>query len=153
MNDQAGGGAPAAETAGGDAPAQSAKEEHFNLVVGKATDKLEWWQQVPAWVLGLAAIVGAGCLIGLGRHLTDAQSRDAWAAVIVALFLAVLLSYRSACTLNAKNGGAAGDAPKDKGGAGDTTEDEGGAEPQGRTAPAPPGAAQPGANPPTPENG
>jgi hypothetical protein len=72
----------------------------FQLVVGKATDAFRPWQQIPAWVLGLAAIIGAGFLIAFPRHLTDAQSRDAWAAVIVALFLAALLSFRSAFTLN-----------------------------------------------------
>src|SRR2546430_11399727 len=71
----------------------------FKLVVGKATDAFKPWQQIPAWVLGLAAIIGAGFLIAFPRHLTDAQTRDAWAAVIVALFLAVLLSFRSAFTL------------------------------------------------------
>jgi hypothetical protein len=116
MNDQAGGGPPATTGQGGaGSQAATANEEHFNLVVGKATDKFDLWQQLPAWVLGAAAIVGAGCLIGFARHLTDAQSRDAWAAVIVALFLSVLLSYRSAFTLNANGGGGSGDAVKDAG--------------------------------------
>ena len=90
----------------------------FQLVVGKATDAFNPWQQIPAWVLGLAAIVGAGFLIAFPRHLTDAQTRDAWTAVIVALFLAVLLSFRSAFTLNDQDGtgggpGAADNAGKD----------------------------------------
>ena|ERR1700761_1051546 len=72
----------------------------FDLVVGKATDTFDPWQQIPAWVLGGAAILGGAALIAFPKHLTDAQSRDAWAAVIVALFLAVVLSYRSAFTLN-----------------------------------------------------
>jgi uncharacterized membrane protein YraQ (UPF0718 family) len=72
----------------------------FELVVGKATDAYKDWQQVPAWVLGGAAIVGAGVLIVNPGGLSDAESRDAWAAIIVALFLAVLLSFRSAFTLN-----------------------------------------------------
>jgi hypothetical protein len=79
----------------------------FKLVVGKATDAFKPWQQIPAWVLGLAAIVGAGFLIAFPRHLTDAQTRDAWTAVIVALFLAVLLSFRSAFTLNDDGGNGA----------------------------------------------
>jgi hypothetical protein len=108
MNDQA---------AGANAGAKSADEAHFNLVVDKATDKFDKWQQIPAWVLGAAAIVGAACLIAFAPHLSDAQSRDAWAAVIVALFLAVLLSYRSAFTLNA-NGGGAADAGGGGGGGG-----------------------------------
>jgi hypothetical protein len=81
----------------------------FQLVVGKATDAFSPWQQIPAWVLGLAAIIGAGFLIAFPRHPTDAQARDAWTAVVVALLLAVLLSFRSAFTLNDKDG-AAGEA-------------------------------------------
>ncbi|MBV8952833.1 MAG: hypothetical protein JO153_05300 [Solirubrobacterales bacterium] len=72
----------------------------LELIVGKATDAYKLWQQLPAWVLGAAAIIGAGFLIAFPRHLTDAQSRDAWAAVIVSLILAVVLSFRSAFTLN-----------------------------------------------------
>jgi hypothetical protein len=72
----------------------------FDLVLGKATDKFDLWQQIPAWVLGLAAILGGAALIAFPKHLSDQQTRDAWTAVIVALFLAVLLSYRSALTLS-----------------------------------------------------
>jgi hypothetical protein len=72
----------------------------FDLVVGKSTDAFRWWQQVPAWVLGLAAIAGGAALIAFPKHLNTDQTRDAWAAVIVALVMAVLLSYRSAFTLN-----------------------------------------------------
>lgn len=66
---------------------------------GKPPTSLHW-QQVPAWLLGLAAIAGGAALIAFPKHLTSDQSRDAWAAVIVALFLAALLSYRSALTIN-----------------------------------------------------
>jgi hypothetical protein len=72
----------------------------LDLVVGKATDTFHLWQQIPAWVLGAAAITGGGFLIAFPNHLNPAQSRDAWVAVIIALFLAVLLSYRSAFTLD-----------------------------------------------------
>jgi hypothetical protein len=72
----------------------------FDLVVSKATDRFAPWQQIPAWVLGLAAILGGAALIAFPKHLSADQTRDAWAAVIVALVLAVLLSYRSAFTLN-----------------------------------------------------
>jgi hypothetical protein len=71
-------------------------EGKFDLVVGKSTDKFYVWQQVPAWVLGGAAIAGGGVLIALPKH----QTPNAWAAVIIGLFLAGLLSYRSAFTLN-----------------------------------------------------
>ncbi len=77
----------------------------FDLVVSKSTDAFSWWQQLPAWVLGLAAIAGGAALIAFPKHLSPDQSRDAWAAVIVALVLAVLLSYRSAFTLNDTPGG------------------------------------------------
>jgi hypothetical protein len=72
----------------------------LDLVVGKATDSFRVWQQVPAWVLGLAAIVGGGFLIAYPNHVKGSNSTAAWTAVIVALVLAVLLSYRSAFTLN-----------------------------------------------------
>jgi hypothetical protein len=85
----------------GDASDAAAELE---LIVGKATDAYKLWQQLPAWVLGAAAIIGAGFLIAFPRHLTDAQSRDAWAAVIVSLILAVVLSFRSAFTLNDDRG-------------------------------------------------
>jgi hypothetical protein len=84
----------------------------FELVLGKATDKFALWQQMPAWLLGLAAILGGAALIAFPKHLNAQQSRDAWVAVIIALFLAVLLSYRSAFTLNEDKPGdqqAAGD--------------------------------------------
>jgi hypothetical protein len=81
---------------GGNAEAKAG----FDLVVGKATDAYKLWQQIPAWVLGAAAIVGAAVLIANPGNLSDGQSRDAWAAIIVALFLAVLVSFRSAFTLN-----------------------------------------------------
>ena len=32
-----------------------------DLVIGKSTDKFELWQQIPAWVLGSAAILGERC--------------------------------------------------------------------------------------------
>jgi hypothetical protein len=72
----------------------------LDLVVGKATDTFHVWQQVPAWVLGLAAIVGGGFLIAFPNHVKGSNSTAAWTAVIVALVLAVALSYRSAFTLN-----------------------------------------------------
>jgi hypothetical protein len=70
------------------------------LVVGKATDAFHRWQQVPAWVLGLSAIVAGGFLIAFPNHVRGSNSTAAWTAVIVALVLAVLLSYRSAFTLD-----------------------------------------------------
>jgi hypothetical protein len=71
----------------------------LDLVVDKATDSFRWWRQVPAWILGLSAIVGGGFLIAFPKHLKGTDPADAGAAVIIALVLAVLLSYRSAFTL------------------------------------------------------
>jgi hypothetical protein len=88
----------------------SGSKSAFDLVVDKATDRFYWWQQLPAWVLGLAAIAGGGFLIAFPKHLTADQARSAWAAIIVALFLAVLLSYRSAFTLSDDGKGAGGDS-------------------------------------------
>ena len=88
-----------------DTPSSGAKpapasQDKFDLVLGKATDTFSPWQQVPAWVLGAAAILGGAALLAFPKHFTADQSRDAWAGVIVALFLAALLSYRSALTLS-----------------------------------------------------
>jgi hypothetical protein len=80
------------------------------VVLGKATDTFSWWQQIPAWLLGLAAVAGGAMLIAFPKHLSTDQTRDAWAAVIVALFLAVLLSYRSALTLSKDSGADTGQA-------------------------------------------
>lgn len=91
------------------ADSTSTSKEAFDFVVGKATDRFQPWQQVPAWVLGLAAIAGGGFLIAFPKHLATDQTRDAWAAVIVALVLAALLSYRSAFTLNDMPAGEARD--------------------------------------------
>ena len=90
----------------------STSKAAFDLVVGKSTDAFRWWQQLPAWVLGLAAIAGGAALIAFPKHLNPDQTRDAWAAVIVALVLAVLLSYRSAFTMNdtPSSGGQQGQA-------------------------------------------
>ena len=96
------------ETTSADTTSESKRA--FDLVVDKATDRFYWWQQLPAWVLGLAAIAGGGFLIAFPKHLTADQARDAWAAVIVALFLAVLLSYRSAFTLSDDGKGSDGAA-------------------------------------------
>ena len=80
-----------------------------DLVIGKSTDKYYKWQQIPAWVLGGAAILGGAALIAFPKH----QTTNAWAAVIVGLFLAVVLSYRSAFTLNDDPGsrGSGGTGP------------------------------------------
>jgi hypothetical protein len=107
-----------AATPGAD-PGKDSKSA-FEIVVGKATDKFDLWQQLPAWILGGAAIVGGAFLIAFPKS----QSRNAWAAVIVALFLAVLLSYRSAFTLNedgtTKTAGDANAAGRTPNAAGDT---------------------------------
>lgn len=87
--------------AGAGANGAQAAADNFSLVVGKATDSFDLWQQVPAWVLGIAAIAGGGFLIAFPDNLDHTQTADAWAAVIVALILAVVLSYRSAFTLTA----------------------------------------------------
>jgi hypothetical protein len=83
----------------------------LDLVVDKATDSFRWWQQVPAWILGLSAIVGGGFLIAFPKHLKGTDPADAWAAVIIALVLAVLLSYRSAFTLTEGGAPSKSDGP------------------------------------------
>ncbi len=93
----------AGDPAPGDGGAPPAKGT-VDLVIGKSTDKYYKWQQIPAWVLGGAAILGGAALIAFPKH----QTTNAWAAVIVGLFLAAMLSYRSAFTLNDDSGGSDG---------------------------------------------
>ena len=103
---------------GGDEPRT---EGAVDLVIGKSTDKFELWQQIPAWVLGSAAILGGAVLIAFPKH----QTTNAWAAVIVGLFLAVMLSYRSAFTLNDDSGGRDGSGGGGSGGGGANKQPEG----------------------------
>jgi hypothetical protein len=121
-------GDQAAPAAPGAAPAQPAQQptvpaaeiaKALNIVVGQPTEKFEPWQQIPAWVLGAAAIIAGGFLLAWPP---SEGLQESWAAVIVTLFLAVILSYRSKFSLGTPDQPATG---ADTGGGG------GGAQPPG----------------------
>jgi hypothetical protein len=62
--------------------------------VGPATKRFHLWQQVPAWLLGFAAI-GLGFLMVLRGY----DSAAGWFAVSTAVILSVIGSYRSPFSL------------------------------------------------------
>ena len=68
------------------------------------THEFHWWEQVPAWLLGLISVGFAVLLV-----LRKSDDENAWAFAIVALFVSVLLSYRSAFTIGAPPEGDTGD--------------------------------------------
>ncbi len=120
---------------------ESTTKGTVDLVIGKSTDKFELWQQIPAWALGSAAILGAAALIAFPKH----QTTNAWAAVIVGLFLAVMLSYRSAFTLNDDSGGGDGSA----GGGANKQPEAGKGQPEAGKGQPEAGKGQPPAKPPS----
>jgi hypothetical protein len=67
---------------------QNAANLHFQ--VEGATKRFHLWQQLPAWVLGFAA-VGLGFLM----VLRDYDSAGGWFAVSVAVGVSVVASFRS----------------------------------------------------------
>ena len=65
-------------------------DANLHVQVGPATKRFHLWQQVPAWLLGFAAI-GLGFLMVLRGY----DSAAGWFAVSTAVILAVIGSYRS----------------------------------------------------------
>jgi hypothetical protein len=65
-------------------------DANLHVQVGPATRRFHIWQQVPAWLLGFAAI-GLGFLMVLRGY----DSAAGWFAVSTAVILAVIGSYRS----------------------------------------------------------
>jgi hypothetical protein len=71
-------------------PAEKKDEANLHVTVTGATRKFHLWQQMPAWVLGFAA-VGLGFLM----VLRDYDSGAGWFAVSTAVVLSVIASFRS----------------------------------------------------------
>ncbi|HVA32276.1 MAG TPA: hypothetical protein VMU58_13515 [Gaiellaceae bacterium] len=65
-------------------------DANLHVQVGPATRRFHLWQQVPAWLLGFAAI-GLGFLMVLRGY----DSAAGWFAVSTAILLSVIGSYRS----------------------------------------------------------
>jgi hypothetical protein len=65
-------------------------DANLHVQVGPATKRFHIWQQVPAWLLGFAAI-GLGFLMVLRGY----DSAAGWFAVSTAILLSVIGSYRS----------------------------------------------------------
>src|SRR5258706_10108632 len=84
MNDH---GAPVAAR---NEPAAIKSDANLHVEVTNATKRFHLWQQVPAWLLGFAAI-GLGFLMVLRGY----DSAAGWFAVSTAVILAVIGSYRS----------------------------------------------------------
>ena len=70
--------------------AQLQTDANLHVQVGPATKRFHIWQQVPAWLLGFAAI-GLGFLMVLRGY----DSAAGWFAVSTAIVLAVIGSFRS----------------------------------------------------------
>jgi uncharacterized membrane protein len=65
-------------------------DANLHVQVGAATRRFHAWQQIPAWLLGFAA-VGLGFLMVLRGY----DSAAGWFAVSTAVVLSVIASYRS----------------------------------------------------------
>ena len=71
-------------------PAEITSDANLHVEVTGATKRFHLWQQVPAWILGFAAI-GLGFLMVLRGY----DSAAGWFAVSTAILLSVIGSYRS----------------------------------------------------------
>jgi hypothetical protein len=71
-------------------PAEITADANLHVTVTGATNRFRLWQQVPAWVLGFAAI-GLGFLMVLRGY----DSAAGWFAVSTAIILAVVASFHS----------------------------------------------------------
>jgi hypothetical protein len=65
-------------------------DANLHVQVGPATKRFHIWQQVPAWMLGFAAL-GLGFVMVLRGY----DSAAGWFAVSTAILLSVIGSYRS----------------------------------------------------------
>ncbi len=65
-------------------------DANLHVQVGPATKRFHLWQQVPAWLLGFAAL-GLGFIMVLRGY----DSAAGWFAVSTAILLSVIGSYRS----------------------------------------------------------
>jgi hypothetical protein len=65
-------------------------DANLHVTVTGATNRFRIWQQVPAWILGFAAIG-----LGFVMVLRDYDSAAGWLAVSTAVILAVVASFHS----------------------------------------------------------
>ena len=65
-------------------------DANLHVQVGPATRRFHIWQQVPAWLLGFAALA-----LGFLMVLEGYDSAAGWFAVSTAVILSVIGSYRS----------------------------------------------------------
>ncbi len=77
-----------------DGAAQLQSDANLHLQVTGAIRAFHRWQQVPAWLLGFAAIA-----LGFVMVFTDYDSAAGWFAVSTAIVLAVVASFRSPFSL------------------------------------------------------
>lgn len=71
-------------------PAEITSDANLHVEVTGSTKRFHLWQQVPAWVLGFAAI-GLGFFMVLRGY----DSAAGWFAVSTAIVLSVIASFRS----------------------------------------------------------
>ena len=70
--------------------AEIQSDANLHVTVTGATNRFRLWQQVPAWILGFAAI-GLGFLMVLRSY----DSAAGWFAVSTAIVLSAIASFRS----------------------------------------------------------
>jgi hypothetical protein len=75
-------------------PATIKNDANLHVEVTGATKRFHLWQQLPAWILGFAAI-GLGFFMVLRSY----DSAAGWFAVSTAIVLSVLASFRSPFSL------------------------------------------------------
>jgi hypothetical protein len=90
MNDQS----PPVAARNENSAAEIQADANLRVGVGDPTKRLHLWVQVPAWLLGFAAL-GLGFLM----VLTGYDSGAGWFAVSTGVLLAVIASYRAPFTI------------------------------------------------------
>ena len=75
-------------------PAQIRSDANLHVEVTGATKRFHLWQQLPAWILGFAA-VGLGFFMVLRSY----DSAAGWFAVSTGIVLSVIASFRSPFSL------------------------------------------------------
>ena len=84
-------------------------DANLHVTVSGATKRFHLWQQVPAWVLGFAA-VGLGFLMVFRGY----DSAAGWFAVSIAIAMAVIASFRSPFSIGETSVSSAPGRPRKK---------------------------------------
>jgi len=84
-------------------------DANLHVTVTGATNRFRLWQQIPAWILGFAAI-GLGFLMVLRSY----DSAAGWFAVSTALVLAVVASFHSPFSIGETSVSSAPGRPRKK---------------------------------------